>query len=196
MRPDRQSGAGMLLALLAVSCAWGAGIAPATVVRFNTVCANCHEGECSGRLSFRPQAEAAGNHVRRYLDAVSAPEVEALFQLLRYTKEHCRRYPVASNAAADGRWRATELAAWRTSAADGYFIPLGALRPGRLQLRMTRVGDAPCSLRVTDARFEVAVEEQSCSGGATVVTFSARSGEHYLHVQTASEILGLELDQD
>lgn len=58
--------------LLALSLsASGAEIRQGTVVRFSTVCFNCHEGECSGRLSFDSGARAAQDHIRRDLGAAS-----------------------------------------------------------------------------------------------------------------------------
>ncbi len=72
------------------------------VVRFNTVCANCHEGECSGRLSFQSGADAARGHMERYLGKITSAEGAALFSLLRYTKEHCSHYPVTAAWPAGG----------------------------------------------------------------------------------------------
>lgn len=181
----------LLLASALAAGAWAAEIAPGHVVRFNTVCARCHEGECSGRLSFQAGAPGAAGHIRRYLGTATEREVEAMFGLLKYMKEHCSQYPLAPNAA--GRWGAQELAAWRNPVEGGYFVPLGALPPGERRLRLVLDADAPCSARVTDSRFEVAAEEQSCRGGA-VLTFAAGGDEHYLHVQTEATVVRLELD--
>ena len=52
------------LAPLCLSTAAAAGIPLAAVVRFNTACARCHEGECSGRLSFDHGQESSGNPIR------------------------------------------------------------------------------------------------------------------------------------
>jgi hypothetical protein len=37
----------------------------ATIVEFNTVCSDCHAGECSGRLSFDSGPAAARAHISR-----------------------------------------------------------------------------------------------------------------------------------
>lgn len=180
-----------VLLALAAAAVQAADIAPATVVRFNTVCGRCHEGECSGRLSFgHGAAAAAGGHMERYLGAVPAAQAAELFALLKYTKEHCRQYPLLPNAA--GRWGVGELQVWRNAAA-GYFVPLGVLSAGEHRLRLTLDTAAPCSLRVTDAHFDTALDTQPCGNGATP-RFPVRAGAHYLHVQTDAEVLGLEVE--
>lgn len=174
---------------------WGTEIPAATVVRYNTVCANCHEGECSGRLSFQAGAPAARNHIRRYLGTPSEREIEDLFALLKFTKEQCRHYPVNPNVPVGGRWEARELENWRNPVAGGYFIPLGALKPGEHRLNLTLSGDSHGKVRVSDAHFDVVAEEHLCRGSGSVLAFTAGRGEHYLHIQTQAELLGLELDR-
>lgn len=184
-----------LIALMLGMPAWGAEIPPSTVVRFNTVCANCHEGECSGRLSFQSGVDAAKNHIRRYLGALSEREVGDLFALLKYTKEKCGQYPVQADAPASGRWGVRELENWRNPVEGGYFIPLGMLKPGEHRLNLNFAGSSQGKVRVTDAHFETAAEELLCRGGEPVLVFTAHGGEYYLHVQTQAELLGLGLDQ-
>lgn len=80
--------------LLACAAAFAADQLPtASIVRFNTVCTNCHEGECSGRLSFHTGAKEALGHMQRYLGSISDSQAENLFVLLRHTKERCAPYP-------------------------------------------------------------------------------------------------------
>jgi hypothetical protein len=84
-----------LIALL-FSLSAGAGEIPqSTFVRFNTVCATCHEGECSGRLSFQSGVSAALGHMQRHLGKVTEIEASDLFGLIKYTKERCAHYPVS-----------------------------------------------------------------------------------------------------
>lgn len=184
-----------LIVLVLGMPAWGTEIPPSTVVRFNTVCANCHEGECSGRLSFQSGVDAAKNHIRRYLGALSEREVGDLFALLKYTKEKCRQYPVKPEVPASGRWGARELESWRNPVEGGYFIPLGALKPGEHRLNLNLTGDLQGKARVTDAHFEIAAEERLCRGREPALVFTVSGGEYYLHVQTQAKLLGLELDQ-
>lgn len=186
----------ILLALLLPMPAWATEIPPATVVRFNTVCANCHEGECSGRLSFQSGAAAAANHLRRFLGVLSEREIADLFALLKYTKEQCRQYPVTAAVPANGRWGVKELGIWRNPVEGGYFIPLGTLKPGGYRASLLFAGDPQGKVRVTDEHFEVAGEEHLCRGSQPVLQFAASGGEYYLHVQTQTVLLGLELGRE
>ena len=146
----------LLLATLEVS---GEEIPVPAIVDFNTVCANCHEGECSGRLTFSSGAEAAREHMQRYLGSVTAPEAESLFGLLRYTKEHCAHYPVPAAVPAGGIWSATDLSAWRNSREGGYFVPLGKLKAGRYSLHISLSGSSHGRLKITDERCETVLDE-------------------------------------
>lgn len=185
----------MLFALVLMAPAWGAEIPSATVVRFNTVCTNCHEGECSGRLSFQSGVPAASNHIRRYLGALSEPEVVDLFALLKYTKEQCRQFPVKPEIPASGKWGAKELESWRNPVEGGYFVPLGTLKSGEHRLHLIFAGDPEGRARVTDVHFEITAEEHLCRCSKPVLVFTVPGGEYYLHVQTQAKLLGLELDQ-
>ncbi len=184
-----------LLALFLAMPAWAAEIPPATVVRFNTVCANCHEGECSGRLSFQSGVAAAANHLRRFLGALTEREIADLFALLKYTKEQCRQYPVTAAVPTDGRWGAGELEIWRNPLEGGYFIPLGALKSGEQRINLRFAGTPQGQVRVTDALFEIALEEHLCRGSEAWLVFSVSGGDYYLHLQTATTLLGMELER-
>ena len=96
-RNQKQASIGSLALITALCCTSAAAneIPQSTIVRFNTVCANCHEGECSGRLSFQSGAAAARQHMQRYLGPIVDADVAAFFDLLRYTKENCAHYPQA-----------------------------------------------------------------------------------------------------
>lgn len=184
-----------LLAMLLGMPAWAAEIPPATVVRFNTVCANCHEGECSGRLTFQSGMPAARNHLHRYLGTLSEREAEDLFALLKYTKEKCRQYPVKPEVPANGRWRAKELETWRNPVEGGYFVPLGRLKSGEHRISLIFAGEPQGKVRLTDEHFEIAVEEHLCRGSQPVLLFTVVERVHYLHVQTQSTLLGVALDR-
>ena len=146
------------------------------VVRFNTVCANCHEGECSGRLSFQSGAEAA-----------------ALFSLLRYTKEHCSHYPVTAAWPEGGVWNTAELTLWRNQHEGGYFVPLGKFASGSRRLQITFAATAPGRLKITDDRFEPLVEEALCPDGMQEIRFIAPGGPLYMTLQTKAELIGIRL---
>lgn len=185
----------VLIALVLAFPVWGAEIPPTTVVRFNTVCANCHEGECSGRLSFQSGMEAARDHLQRYLGPLNERESADLFALLKFTKEQCRHYPLKSNMPTDGHWKSGDLQVWRNPSEGGYFIPLGDLDEGKYLLRLKFAGEPQGRVRISGAGFDTAVDEQLCRGGVPELTFSVSGGEHYLHLQGQAELLGLELQR-
>ena len=129
------------------------------VVIFNTVCAQCHEGECSGRLSFDSGRTGAETHIRRYAGEVSTEALGTLYAMLRYTKEHCAYPPTQVKPPADGRWDAAALAAVGLPNRERYFIPLGTLTTGRHVLHL--VAGTPVAVRadVTSSAFHVAFEK-------------------------------------
>jgi hypothetical protein len=187
--------ASVLVSLALALPAWGADIPPATVVRFNTVCANCHEGECSGRLSFQSGMEAARHHLQRYLGQLSERESVDLFALLKFTKEQCRQYPLKANLPPDGHWKLEDLQTWRNPTEGGYFVPLGELREGKYLLRLKFAGEPLGRVRIIGAKFDLAVDQQLCRGSTPELAFSVPGGEHYLHLQGQTELLGLELQR-
>ncbi len=158
------------------------------------MCANCHEGECSGRLSFNSGASAAANHVRRYLDNVSEKQLDALYAVLRFTKEHCHVYPVKATDIWDWNRRQDALIRWRNPDNDRYFIPLGALKLGTYELRMTMAEDVQGQWRVIDEDFEIVAEEKFCRGQSLRGKFEAGNKSYYLHLQSRSALIDLQLD--
>lgn len=182
-----------LMLLLASLRVCGEEVPVPAIVRFNTVCANCHEGECSGRLTFQSGAPGAQEHMQRHLGSVTAQEAEALFGLLRYTKEHCTQYPVTAAVPASGIWSAAELSAWRNSREEAYFVPLGRLEAGDYRLRLSLSGSSQGRLKITDERFEPLVDEAFCPGKTHEVVFPTTGGRLYLTLHTEAELTGIRL---
>jgi len=161
-----------------------------TIVQFNTVCSNCHEGQCSGRLSFDSGAVAAHSHVERYIGKASEVHVAALFAMLQHVKETCAHYPSVPIRPATGAWEAAELAPWRNAQAGAYFIPLGRLAAGRRQLRLEFDGAADGDARIDDNRMETVADERLCGDTAKTVAFDATaSTTYFLHLRTGTGIL-------
>ena len=94
--------------LLASACALPAAaqptIPPASVVRFNILCATCHEGECSSRLSFKLDPGATDSHIRRYTGDLSLQAARELNALLEHMKLNCGYYAIDLPSPQDGRW--------------------------------------------------------------------------------------------
>ena len=105
-----------------------------SAVIFNTSCARCHEGQCSGRLSFHLPKDATDQHIRRYGGELSLETTRQLFELLRYMKEECSFYPFSLALAEDRVWDSDTLTKLQAPSKQAYFMPLGYLDPGLYQL--------------------------------------------------------------
>jgi hypothetical protein len=157
-------------------------------VRYNTVCAQCHEGECSGRLSFGAlSAMAASDHIRRFAGAVSARETSALFYLLRYTKEHCAYHPMSVPDSSSGYLDASTTAQYQTQDKKALFLPLGRLEAGSHSLELAF--DPPTCIRieVLSADFEFAVDQADAAKvkQTRVVFETEESHDYYLRIRAA-----------
>ena len=102
-----------------------------TSVIFNTLCAKCHEGECSGRLSFNTGSKTATRHIAHYSQEsnLTKTETDAFFSLLNYMKKRCAIYMPD-----DGSWKPKDLSRFALPSHKGYFIPLGTLKKGHYRL--------------------------------------------------------------
>lgn len=171
-----------------------AEVSRSTAVKFNTVCTRCHEGECSGRMSFSSGVAATLSHVRRYLPSSSPLEVEELFAILKYTKELCAHYPLPDATPANGVWCAEALRQWRSPDGDSYFIPLGRMRRGVYHLGLRFDGEAEASVRITNEKFDVLLEEQLCKYQACErILPVAAEALYYLNLKSRAVLLGLTL---
>ena len=99
-----------------------------TSVIFNTLCAKCHEGECSGRLSFDTGSKAANIHIKRYSGDIniSIDERKEFFSLLNYMKKECALYMPDTK-----KWKIENLSQFALPSFKSYFIPLGILKSGK-----------------------------------------------------------------
>lgn len=174
-----------------------AEISAASSVRFNIVCARCHEGECSGRLSFDLGRQAAESHIERYAGKVGPLTRQELYAQLEYMKRECRYYPFDAAVPANRRWEAGMLQKFHDEAESAYFIPLGRLAAGsyRANLRFDR--EAGASAELISARFEIAdFPGVKTTGEAASIVFRVNSeGECYirLRVTRPASLLHLEV---
>jgi hypothetical protein len=160
------------------------------IVQFHTVCNDCHEGECSGRLSFDSGAAAARGHIVRFLGATSEAGIAALFAMLRHVKETCSHYPAVPLRPAVGAWEAEELAPWHNAQAGAYFIPLGPLAAGSRQLLLEFDRPAEGSARIDDERMESFAEARLCRDTTQRVEFTAIAATpYYLHLRSGPALL-------
>lgn len=181
----------MLPRLLACLLASGpaaaqAPIPPATVVRFNTLCATCHEGECSARLSFRLDPGATDGHIRRYTGDITRQAARELNALLEHMKLNCGYYAIDLPAPQDGRWGAELLLQLHAAQEQAYFVPLGTLAAGHHRFTLTFEADTQVSVQLVSAKFEIAEQPalRTQGGRAEVVLEAEKAGEYYLRLRT------------
>lgn len=160
-------------------------IATASVVRFNTLCATCHEGECSSRLSFKLDAGASDSHIRRYAGDIPEATARELAVLLEHMKLQCGYYEIQLPTPTDGRWRAELLGQLHVAQENAWFLPLGPLAAGPRRFVLQFDGDAVVSVQMISSSFEI--EERPAMTtveGRGSVTLSVRKpGPHYLRLR-------------
>lgn len=192
----------ILMACACLSIAWPATaqapIPTASVVRFNTLCATCHEGECSGRLSFRLDPGATDSHVRRYTGDITTEAARELQALLEHMKLNCGYYAIDVPSPKDGKWRAELLQQLHAAEEKAYFVPLGALAAGRHRFTLTFEKEGVVSVQLISAKFEIT--EQSAvrtQGGRAVVVLEAeKAGDYYLRLRTEQPARLLALEKE
>ncbi len=128
------------------------GADPRATVSFATACANCHEGECSGRLSFQRPPDATFTHIRQYAGPVDDRLARALYDALERMKTDCRYAPLPVVDAVAGL-EEPELAAYRDPHSGAYFLPLGRLSAG--DYRISGVCSTDSRLRIELADSDV-----------------------------------------
>ncbi len=131
-----------------------------SAVIFNTSCAKCHEGQCSGRLTFDTGSKSATSHITRYSDDtnISQKEIEEFFTLLNYMKKECLLLMPK-----DKKYSVSSLSSFSTSSHKAYFIPLGILKKGEYSLRITTKEDVRFRLELISSQFDTSLDRSVCS---------------------------------
>lgn len=164
-----------------------------SVIIFNTACAQCHEGECSGRMSFHLPKDATDQHLRRHGGELPDKTNRQLVKLLRYMKEECSFYPLPSAPWKDQILDGNTLVEFQSLSGQAYFVPLGFLEPGAYQLLLETLGDEKCfRAEVINDQFDfpdIQSVEESDGKNRLLFEVSDRSG-YFLRV-TASEPMDL-----
>lgn len=160
-----------------------------SILRFNTVCAHCHEGQCSGRLSFALGPEAAFSHIRRFAGDVDDALTRQLQALLEQMKQECAYAPLPAPDW-QGPLPPEILDTYRDPATGNYFMPLGKLEPGTY--RLTLHLEAPVSLRVEilNRWFDFVVDECFDCGRAVfpVTVVVDEASKHYLRLRSSTAL--------
>lgn len=162
------------------------------VVLFNTLCASCHEGECSGRLTFDTGSAGATGHIRRHAGPVSDQMVSSLFEALVIMKQACAYPPFDVTVPNDHRWSANALKELGIPSGKGWFVPLGRLAAGNYHLSLVAGANVRLRLQVVRDNFESSAEDCTCTHtGETAYPFTVdKAGTYYLRI-TSREPLRL-----
>jgi hypothetical protein len=149
---------------------------------FNTVCARCHEAQCSGRLSLGPGDTQSRAHVERYAGKLSDDLHQQLVVYLQHMKEFCGFTAISLAFEPRAAWSEEQLTDFRTPNGEAYFVPLGELAAGKHRVQARLVG-ADWSAQVVAEGFDALAEGRSCgSGNEFSLEFHAGGGMHYLRV--------------
>jgi hypothetical protein len=161
-----------------------------TTLRFNTVCSHCHEGQCSGRLSFSLGPEATFTHIRRYAGDVDDDFAQQLGDLLGLMKRECAFPPLAELDVHKPVQREV-LDSYRDSASGNYFIPLGSLELGKYRLSLCFDTSVPLRVEVLNEWFDFLVDHCSgCGcGDFSEVLEVDEPGKHYLRLRSQDPLL-------
>jgi hypothetical protein len=154
-----------------------------TSVIFNTLCAKCHEGECSGRLSFDTGSKAASRHIRRYAgdSNISKSETEEFFSLLNFMKKACALWMPY-----DGKWKAKSISRFALPTSKGYFIPLGILKEGKYHIEIKLKEEIHFRVEVLSDHFEHFLDiSASPDGKKQILQFTIeKSVNTFLRIQS------------
>ena len=164
-----------------------------TSVIFNTLCAKCHEGECSGRLSFDTGSKAASSHIKRYAGDVniSKGETEEFFSLLNYMKTECALW-MPDN----GKWKPENLSRFALPSSKGYFIPLGELNEGKYYLEIKMKNDVHFRVEILSDHFEHFLDISACPDGEKqILQFTIeKSVNTFLRIQSRKSLQIIDLN--
>jgi len=153
-----------------------------SVIIFNTICAKCHEAQCSGRLSFSNSYQASIDHIVRYYDSAAEKKwlQKELFTILNYMKEKCGYYPVPVNVPPGRIWDTETLKKNTTLPQRNYFIPIGSFTPGHYNLEIELAKNAKMTMHIVSETFELVIEDcYQTSGQRLVIPFSIEETENY-----------------
>ena len=155
-----------------------------SVVIFNTICAKCHEAQCSGRLSFDEAFETSASHILRYYGQASEKKwlQKELFDILNYMKGKCAYYPMQVTVPLTREWSSEILDRFTTLMERNYFIPVGNFTPGHYRIELELDKDVKVTAHLISEEFEMAVEDcyQSSDQRISITFLIEEPGNYYL----------------
>lgn len=173
----------LLLPLLLATGMPVANAADATV-RFATACAKCHEGECSGRLSFSQTPDTTFTHIRQYAGPSDDAFARALYDTLEHMKSRCA-YPPIPLAPVAHPLDTAALAAYRDDWNGAYFVPLGRQPKGTYRLTVSLERGGELRVEIIDAVFDPVFDRciDAADGSLSLQLVLGDSPAHYLRVR-------------
>jgi hypothetical protein len=165
-------------------------------VIFNTLCAKCHEGECSGRLSFDTGSKAASSHIKRYSGNtnITKTEVKEFFSLLNYMKIECALW-MPKNV----RWKPENCLGFALPSLKGYFIPLGILKEGTYHIEITLKENVHFNIEVLSNHFKHFLDIPVCPDKKQILQFTIdRKVNTFVRIKSRMplEIIDLDLKKE
>ncbi|MDO8606834.1 MAG: hypothetical protein Q7R40_09890 [Phaeospirillum sp.] len=159
-----------LLAVMAIALGSGPAAAqdaslPAVTI-FDSICLQCHEGECSGRLALRTENNpaAVSGHVKGYAGAQSDGVVAELKALLGRVKTECALPPPPVALPADGQWTPALLESLTVADRLRMFVPLGPLSKQAQRLTIQADQADRVRIQIIAQTFDIVVDEDMAIG--------------------------------
>ena len=163
-----------------------------SVVIFNTVCAKCHEAQCSGRLSFDDALTESTNHIVRHYGEASGKQwlQKELFDILNHMKEKCAYYPMNTPVPLAREWGSDILDKLSTLLERNYFIPVGNFAPGSYRIDLELEQDSKLTAHMITEEFDMIIEDcyESSNRQISIPFEVESSGIHYLRFYPRSPV--------
>ena len=130
---------------------------PAATLRFSTACSGCHEGECSGRVTFSQRPEATYTHIRQHAGPTDDALAQELHGVLKRMKRDCS-YPPLPVPDIEQPLAGTDINPYLDPWTGHYFVPLGSLDPGRYRFSLVFAQPGDVRIELVDADFDFLVD--------------------------------------
>ena len=157
-----------------------------SVVIFNTICAKCHEAECSGRLSLEEDFEKSTSHILRHYGQVSGKKwlQKELFDILNYMKVRCAYYPMQAAVPLKRVWEGEIVDKCATLMERNYFIPVGNFKPGYYRIELDLEKDVKITAQLISEKFEWVFEDcyQSSDQRISIPFLIEEKGNYYFRM--------------
>jgi len=162
-----------------------------TAVKFNTICAKCHEGECSGRLSFSSGAKAAYSHINRYTKTSSNTQINEFFNILQYMKKDCIIFLPNLNLQNKKNYLKKDFLPYSLPSKKAYFIPFGTLKKGTYSLKIDIEQFKQYKIEIISEHFDILLDRYvtSCSQKNNFSYEVEEKAKYYLRIKSKNKLI-------